>query len=299
MRKLAKGPAIAAAVLSILTVLGIVINFVNYLNVPHITVLSYVSLGLNFVGTVLLIVVLFRGKADTFAAVACFAQLPSILLNVISSVVTIVNLASLIGVHSELSYIVYGNIAGVLANLLRLALFVLMALQCIRRDVRKNTVCIILPIIVAVLATAQVFITLPTSYGVRLGDLFDLSPYMIGTVVGAIIGGILGALPLIFTGMAFGKLRTGEQAPQVPLYQQYQQPPYQQYQQYQVPQQPQYQAPQYQAPQYQAPQYQAPQYQAPQYQAPQYQAPQYQAPQYQAPQYQAPQYQPPQEKPQQ
>ena len=295
MRKLAKGSAIAAAVLSILTVLGIVINFVNYLKNPYITPATYVTLALTFIGTVLLTVVLFRGKADTFAAVACFAQIPASLLNVISSVFTIVNFVDVMGIHSELRYLVYGNIVGVLLNILRIAVFVLMALQCIRKDARKNTLCVILPIAVAVLTVAQAFITLPTSYGIKFGDLFDLSPYMLGMVVGAIIGTALGTLPLIFAGMAFGKIRSdGEfpaQQPQVPLYQQYQAPQYQQPQY----QQPQYQAPQYQQPQYQQPQYQAPQYQAPQYQAPQYQAPQYQQPQYQAPQYQPPQYQPPQE----
>ena len=278
MRRLAKGPAIAAAILSILTVAGFVINFVNYLKLPYITALSYVTLALSFLGTVLLIVVLFRGKADTFAAIGCFAQLPATILTIVSSVSSVITVSQIMRQYPLARSHFAGNIVAVVAALLTAAAFVLMALQCLRKSAGKNAICIILPIAAAVLSTAQIILVLPSSTGFTIGELFDRpSAYMIGAFVGAVLGAVIGALPLLFTGMAFGKLKTGEEAPaqqpQVPLYMQYQQP--------------QHQAPQYQQPQYQVPQYQQPQYQAPQYQQPQYQVPQYQVPQYrpaQAPQ---------------
>ena len=299
MRKLAKGPAIAAAILSTLTVLGLVINFVNSLSNPHTTVLNYVSQALGFIGTVLLIVVLFRGKADTFAAIGCFANIPTFLLSVINSVSSVITFSQLIHAYDFAASYLVSNAINALASLLKIAIFVLMALQCFRKDDRKNTLCVILPIVAAVLVIVQTIFSATASSGRTLASLFE-NAYLIGTIIGTVIG----SLPLIFAGMAFGNIRTEDPAAvQAPLYQQYQQPPYQEYQRYQAApqyQQPQYQAPQYQQPQYQAPQYQAPQYQPAQPQAPQYQAPQYQpaqpqAPQYQQPQYQQPQYQSPQE----
>ena len=258
MRKLAKGSAIAAAILSIFAILSIVINLVTYLNNSYTTTLSYVILGLNFIGTVLLTVVLFRRKADTFAAVACFANIPGALASTIAAILSVNTFSRLLGQFPEASTFLVSNIFTLLYSLLKVAVFVLMALQCFRKDDRKNPICVILPIVVAVLIIAQAFVTLPTNYGIRLSDLSHASPYVIGMIVGAIIGTALGCLPLIFAGMAFSKIRAVDPAAvQAPLYQQYQQPQYQQYQ-----------APQYQAPQYQAPQYQAPQYQQPQYQAP-------------------------------
>jgi len=289
MRKLAKGPALAAAIISIFGLLGIIVNFVNYLKVPHMPAMSYVTLALGFVSTVLLVVVLFRGKADTFAAVACFAQLPSALLALISAIGSCILPARHLSVAAaRTDLITYVLLA--LFNILKIAAFVMMALQCLRKEARKSTVCTLLPVVAIVLFAVYTVFNLKMTYGrmgLSLGDFFDLPAYAIGQIVGAFIGSILGALPLVFSGIAFGKVTAGEEVSA----QQYQAPLYQQYQ---MPQQPQYQAPQYQAPQYQAPQYQQPQYQAPQYQQPQYQAPQYQQPQYQAPQYQQPVYQAPQ-----
>ena len=282
MRKLAKGPAIAAAVLSIFGLISLVTSFVNYLRIPGITPATYTTLALTFIATVLLVVVLFRRKADTFAAVVCFAHIPAAILATITAIISCTHPARYLSNPTALLQFI-GYSAQALANLLKIAAFVMMALQCFRKKDEKSSICFILPIVSAVLLVASTTLSLYVTYS-RAG--IQLS-YVIGALIGAIVGSIIGALPQVFTGIAFSKIRTVDQAPQfqAPLYQQYQMPQQQPlYQQYQMPQQPQYQQPQYQAPQYQAPQYQAPQYQAPQYQPPQYQPPQYQAPQYQPPQ---------------
>ena len=299
MRKFAKGPAITAAVLSIFLLLSLLINLVNYLSIPGIKPLDYLTLALSFLATILLVIALFRGKADAFGAVACFAHVPVALMALVSSIISCAVPVRYLGLSRAATVEFIGYTAQALANLLKLAAFLMMAIQCLRKKVRKSTACILLPIVSAVFLLVSIVLTLYVTYGrmgIRLDRFSSLPVTVIATVIGTLVGSIIGVLPQIITGLAFGKLRAEDPAAvQAPLYQQYQLPQYQQ-PQYQAPQyqQPQYQQPQYQQPQYQAPQYQAPQYQAPQYQAPQYQAPQYQAPQYQAPQHQAPQYQAPQ-----
>ena len=313
MRKLAKGPALVAAFLSIIGLVQCIVTVIGYTQMRVVPPVDYVVVGLNFIATAVLVAVLFRRKADTFAAVVCFANIPGALLAMISAITSTLFFARHLGSRAATLYMA-GYIALALFQLFKGVSYVLMAIQGLRKKAGKNMLCAILPMVAMVLFIAQYLLTFNYVYGrnlglfLRLRDLFRIPFSMLLEVTFPFLLSLLGILALIFSGIAFGKVRTAGEEAAAPLYQQYQQPMYQmpQYQQ------PQYQAPQYQAPQYQAPQYQAPQYQpqyqqapqqpvyqAPQYQQPQYQAPQYQQPQYQAPQYQAPQYQQPYQAPQQ
>ena len=325
MRKMKKGLAIAAGILAVFTVLGAIFSLISNITMysragvmlPVTEKIRIYGMGVvNIVLPVLLAVCCFRRKLGIFPGVVMGLHGLRALYGAVTNL-----LSGFTMIKVGYAYKAVGSFCGSAANLLRIALFVLLFLLCISKKDKKNGLAVFGFIPVALLAAVATFFSgLP--FAPSFSDAVSNVMTMAGAIATAVIA-IIGGVGHILAAAAINGAKENEADPyaqqmaqfqaaqyqqaqaqyQMPQYQQpyqapqYQQPQYQpQYQQ--APQQPVYQAPQYQAPQqptYQAPQYQQPQYQ-PQYQAPQYQQP-YQAPQqpmYQAPQYQAPQYEAPQ-----
>ena len=305
MRKMKKGLAIAAGILAVFTVLGAIFSLISNITMysragvmlPVTEKIRIYGMGVvNIVLPVLLAVCCFRRKLGIFPGVVMGLHGLRALYGAVTNL-----LSGFTMIKVGYAYKAVGSFCGSAANLLRIALFVLLFLLCISKKDKKNGLAVFGFIPVALLAAVATFFSgLPfaPSFSDAVSNVMTMAG-AIANAVGSIIS-IIGEVVFLLAAAAINGAKENETDPYAQQMAQFQAAQYQQAQaQYQVPQyQPQYQQPQYQqAPQqpvYQAPQYQQPQYQAPQYQAPQYQAPQYQQPQYQAPQYQAPQYQAPQ-----
>ena len=259
MHKLPKGFAITGGILNIFTSFLAIIVLVGYSTIST-TALDWITGILNLPALILLSVVLFRRKPDTFAAVVCFLQ---VLVAALSAVSICIRLSG----YRSGDLLIWADLMFIIGNLAKGLSFAFMAMRCIRKETGKSGA-----VLWSVLAAV--------AFSIFGGALNGAAPYMSAGQMDAAgviilmaggIGAVVGSLPNLFAGLAFYNIRTETV---YPSYGQY--PPQYPYQQYQAPQ---YQAPQYRQPQYQQPQYQQPQYQQPQYQAPQYQQPQYQAPQ--------------------
>ena len=284
MRKLTKGPAIVGGILCFAAMIAIAIDFIQMLSYDYpasIMIRNGIIQGLNILALLLLAVVLFRSKADVFGGIVCSLNIALALYAVYSNSRSVLMYLRVAQTNPRL---IISALLYALANLLKAAAFLTMALQCFKKKPGKNVLCLVLALICALVFILAVTFNVAMLLGGGSLDGLFLAFSRHGTAAlrrfaQEFVPGVFESIFLIFAGAAFAKVRSVD-APANP---------YGQYPPYQAPHyQPQFQAPQYQQPQYQAPQYQAPQYQAPQYQ-PQYQAPQYQAPQYQPPQYQAPQ----------
>ena len=248
MRKMVKGAAIVGGVFSIIAALMSVTSIISLIRFQA-PAAAYISSIAGILLSVLLAVILFRGKADGFAGVICLLHVPMHLSAVISNILTI---SVYLGM-GETGRAISGGV-NALAALVKTLAFVLMAVQCFRKQGGKSMACVFAAIAAAVLAViSTVGMNLVSVLGFGAGIELIFS-----AVIPALLGAVIGALPLIFAGIAIGGSTVPEPAvdysayqyPQYPQYPQYQQPQYPQYQepqqyQYQEPQQYQYQDPQY------------------------------------------------------
>ena len=286
MRKINKGAAIAGGILCFIAIVTIAIDFIQMLsyNAPaQYMIRNGIIQGLNILALLLLAVVLFRSKADIFGGIVCSINIVLALYAVFSHFRSVL---MYLRVEETNPRLIITALFYVLANLLKAAAFLTMALQCFKKKPGKNVLCLVLALICALVFILTNILNVVMILGGGSLDGFYLTfsrhtSAVLRQFAKELIPGVFASVYLILAGAAFSRVKDGSAAANDPyaMYRQYQSA------QYQVPQ---YQQPQYQQPQYQQPQYQAPQYQQPQYQAPQYQQPQYQQPQYQASQYQAP-----------
>ena len=286
MRKINKGAAIAGGILCFIAIVTIAIDFIQMLsyNAPaQYMIRNGIIQGLNILALLLLAVVLFRSKADIFGGIVCSINIVLALYAVFSHFRSVL---MYLRVEETNPRLIITALFYVLANLLKAAAFLTMALQCFKKKPGKNVLCLVLALICALVVILTNILNVVMILGGGSLDGFYLTfsrhtSAVLRQFAKELIPGVFASVYLILAGAAFSRVKDGSAAANDPyaMYRQYQSA------QYQVPQ---YQQPQYQQPQYQQPQYQAPQYQQPQYQAPQYQQPQYQQPQYQASQYQAP-----------
>ena len=285
MRKFSKGAAITGGIFCIISlVVSLISMLVNIANYSRMGISNMIPtlLTSNIPGLlvfILLAIVLFRRRADVFAAVIFILAGIYALVNVVSVAATLSVITN--GGMSPVPYV-----CGMAGNLIRGIVYILMAVHCFRKNAGKTPLYGIGFILVAILSIAN-SVTLLTSNGVFYGD----TTTALITIIPMVIGGIIGALPLILVGFAVGNAKAD--APVNPadpygLYAQYgMQPPVStpdsqsvidSYQaQYQPNQQNTWQQPQYQPNQqsWQQPQYQPNQqnsWQQPQYQAPQQQS---------------------------
>ncbi|MBQ3488432.1 MAG: hypothetical protein IJA71_09130, partial [Clostridia bacterium] len=102
MRKLAKGPAITAGVLFMLSaVFSVVSTLTTYSRMGvQIPTINYVTTIVPCVTTVLLAVALFRGKADVLAGVFCLLNIPMALYGIIGNI-------SAIGIYVARNWVPY------------------------------------------------------------------------------------------------------------------------------------------------------------------------------------------------
>ena len=246
MRKMVKGAAIVGGVFSIIAALMSVTSIISLIRFQA-PAATYISSITGILLSILLAVILFRGKADGFAGVICLLHVPMHLSAVISNILTI---SVYLGM-GETGRALFGGV-NALAALVKTLAFVLMAVQCFRKQGGKSMVCIFAAIAAAVLAViSTVGMNLVSVLGFGAGIELIFS-----AVIPALLGAVIGALPLIMAGIAIGGSTVPEPAVDYSMYgyqyQQYQDP------QYEQPQYPQYQEPQYQDPQqyqYQDPQY--------------------------------------------
>ena len=271
MRKINKGAAIAGGILCFIAIVTIAIDFIQMLsyNAPaQYMIRNGIIQGLNILALLLLAVVLFRSKADIFGGIVCSINIVLALYAVFSHFRSVL---MYLRVEETNPRLIITALFYVLANLLKAAAFLTMALQCFKKKPGKNVLCLVLALICALVFILTNILNVVMILGGGSLDGFYLTfsrhtSAVLRQFAKELIPGVFASVYLILAGAAFSRVKDGSAAAN---------DPYAMYRQYQSAQ---YQVPQYQQPQYQQPQYQAPQYQQPQYQQPQYQASQYQAP---------------------